>query len=124
MRHTLIAVLLLVSSGLGSACSIQLKNGRRVNFGTSLQQVLVTNNLRTPCILSRNGEELGVLSVGETAPVLFPGISNMVITCKAYALEGGERKYIGYWSQTFYPGYDAFEKRDVVISYVQRPSIY
>jgi hypothetical protein len=118
------AILLVLFAGLGSACSLTTGGGRTFNFGQPLQQVLVTNNSRTPCLLSRNGEDRGPLYVGDTAQVLFPSLSNMVIGCKAFTEVDGEKKYIGYTSQVFYPGYDSFEKREWVITYFQRPQVY
>ena len=117
IRLFLVAIL----ATLTTACAIPMGRGT-LYIGGITDAVTVTNNLPYPCDLFRNGDYLNIMTVGGTGRVPF-GISspNMLISCKAFEMLGGRKRYIGITERTFSPGMYTGTQQSWIIDYIQPP---
>lgn len=117
IRFILVAIL----ATLTTACAIPMGRGT-LYIGGITDAVTVTNNLTVPCDLYRNGEYLNPISVGGTGRVQF-GLSspNMLLSCKAFEVVSGQKRYLGLTERTFTPSTYQGYQQSWVIDFIQPP---
>ena len=116
MRHVIIVLALVVASAISTGCA-----AKGIVVGGSLQKVVVTNNSTIPCQLYRDGEAVGVLSVGETARVGFRlSRRQMLLQCKVFEANGGSRPvYRGVAERMFSTGFYSHDVQSWIITHIQ-----